>query len=117
MTPALATAFENAPYTPVTGTAFQIATLLVAEPDNQTVGDAHYQEQGIFQITLMYPLQVGTATVMARAELIRTTFKRGNTFTSGGVRVVVTKTPEVSAGRIDGYYFSVPVRIRWQAFI
>jgi hypothetical protein len=117
MTPALPTVWENTPYTPVVGTPYQQAWLLPATPDNPTLGDGFYREQGIFQITLMYPLQAGSAAAAARAELIRTTFKRGTSMVSGAVTVRIDKTPEISSGRVDGDRFAVPVKIRWFAGI
>lgn len=117
MSPALATAWENVDYVPVTGTPYQAAYVLAAEPDNPTMGDAFYREQGIFQISLFYPIQVGTAAAEARAELIRTTFKRGTSFTSGTVTVQIEKTPEISPGRVDGDRWHIPVKIRWFAGI
>lgn len=113
ITPALATVWENTPYTPVSGTAYQNVWLLPAQPGNPTMGDGFYREQGILQINLMYPLQAGTATAAARAELIRTAFKRGTSMTSGGITVKIDSTPEISQGRVDGDRWSVPVKIRW----
>ena len=117
MTPALATAWENDDYTPVVGTPYQAAYVMPAEPDNVTLGDDYYREQGIFQVSLFYPLQVGTATAEARAELIRTAFKRGVSMTSGAVTVIVDKTPEIPAGRRDGDRWHIPIKIRWFAGI
>jgi hypothetical protein len=117
MTPSLPTSWENVPYTPVAGTAYQQAWLLPATPDNPTLGTEHYREQGIFQISLMYPLQAGTATAAARAQLIRTTFKRGTSMVSGTVTVRIATTPEISPGRVDGDRFSIPVKIRFFADI
>lgn len=115
ITPALSTAWENVPFTPVPGTAYQRAFLLPATPSNPTMGDGFYREQGIFQITLMYPLQAGTLTAATRAELIRTAFKRGTSMVSGGVTVRIETTPEISQGRVDGDRWSVPVKVRWFA--
>jgi len=114
---ALATAWENVDYTPVADTPYQVAYVLPAEPANPTMGDDYYQEQGIFQISLFYPLQAGTAVAEARAQLIRTTFKRGTSMTSGGVTVRVDKTPEIGRGRVDGDRWHIPVKIRWFAGI
>jgi len=113
ITPALATAWQNAPYTPVAGTAYQQVFLLPATPSNPTLGDGFYREQGIFQITLMYPIQAGSSAAETRAELIRTAFKRGTSMTSGGVTVKVEATPEISQGRVDGDRWAVPVKVRW----
>lgn len=117
MTPALSTAWENTPYEPQAGTAYQRVTLLAAAPDNSTFGNGYYREQGILQIDLMYPLSDGTAAAAARAELIRAEFKRGTSVVSGGVTVIIEKTPEVSAGRVEGDRWCVPVKVRWYAGI
>ncbi len=117
LSPALATAWENVPYTPVAGTAYQAAYLLTATPENPTMGDEFYRERGIFQITLFYPLQAGTATAAARAESIRTLFKRGTSITSGGITVIIETTPEIAQGRVDGDRWALPIKIRWFAGI
>ena len=117
ITPELSTAYENVPFTPVTGTAYQAAYLMPATPANPTMGDGYYREQGIFQVTLMYPLQAGPKTAADRAELIRAAFKRGTTLTSGTVSVIIERTPEIGQGRVDGDRWALPVKIRWYAGI
>ena len=117
MTPSLSTAWENVPFTPVTGTPYQMVFLLPATPANPTMGDGYYREQGIFQVTLMYPLQAGPKTAADRAELIRAAFKRGTSMTSGGITTIVERTPEIGQGRVDGDRWALPVKIRWYAGI
>ena len=117
ISPAISTAYENVPFTPVTGTPYQRAYLMPATPANPTMGDGYYREQGIFQVTLMYPLQAGPKTAADRAELIRTAFKRGTTLTSGTVSVIIERTPEIGQGRVDGDRWALPVKIRWYAGI
>jgi len=117
MTPTLSTAWENVPFTPVTGTPYQRAYLMPATPANPTMGDGYYREQGIFQVSLMYPLQAGPKTAADRAELIREAFKRGTSMTSGGITTIVERTPEIGQGRVDGDRWALPVKIRWYAGI
>lgn len=117
ITPAISTAWENVAFTPVAGTAYQACFTLRAEPDNATMGDGYYRERGIFQINLFYPVGAGPATAEARAELIRAAFKRGTTLTSGSVKVIVERTPEVGHGRADGDRWMIPVKVRWFAGI
>lgn len=116
MSPALSTAWENAVFQPVADTPYQQVHVLFATPSNPEYGSRH-QELGYVQVKLMYPLQVGTSTVAARADLIRNTFKRGSSFTSGTVTVVVNKTPEVSPGSVEGDRYAVPVKISFFANI
>ncbi len=117
MTPALATSWENLPYTPVAGTPYQAAYVMPATPDNVTMGDGYYREQGIFQISLFYPINAGAGVAAARAQLIRTQFKRGTSMTSGSVTVRISRTPEIGQGRVDGDRWHLPVKIQWFAGI
>ena len=114
MSPALSTAFENVPFVPVAGTPYQQVHVLFATPSNQEMGD-RYQELGYMQVKLMYPLSVGTSTIAARAMLIRSTFKRGNTFASGGITTMITDTPEIVPGGVEGDRFAVVVKAKFVA--
>lgn len=117
MSPALITAWENNPFTPpASNVPYQKSFVLSATPENLEYGSS-YLENGIFQVTLMYPLQTGTAAVAARAELLRTIFNRGASFINSGVTVRITRTPEISAGTVEGDRFALPVKIRFSAFI
>lgn len=115
MSPALATAWENVDYSPVEGTPYQAVFLLPAEPDNPEMGRLA-REQGILQISLRYPLGAGAATAQARAELIRTTFYRGASFTASGVTTTIERTPHILPGRVEEDRFVIPVRIRFYAY-
>jgi len=117
MSPALDTAWENFKYEPITGTPYQAAFVMPATPENPTLGGDRYREKRIFQSSLFYPLDVGTGVAEARAELIKTTFKRGTSMISGTVTVRIDRTPDISAGRVDGDRWHIPVKIRWFAGI
>ncbi len=114
MSPALATQYENAPFTPTPGTAYQAVALLTAQPRNDEVSASHV-EQGLFQITLRYPQNTGPAAAAARANLIRATFYRGASFTSGSVTVTVNRTPEILPAFTEGDRYVVPVRVPFEA--
>lgn len=117
MTPAIATAWENNAFAPpASSTPYQAAFVLWGTPDNPEMG-ASYFEQGIFQVSLFYPLQAGTSAAATRAGLLRALFRRGASFTNSGVVVTVRSTPEVSAGTVDGDRWFVPVKVRFSAFI
>lgn len=115
MSPALSTAYENFPYKPELGVDFQSAVLFPATPDNTTLGDGYYMERGIFSVTLHYAVENGSAAATTRAELIKALFKRGASFTSGGVTTVVEKTPQIGNGQVDDGRWVLPIRIRYYA--
>lgn len=112
MTPSIAHAWENAPYAPVAGTPYARVTLLLAQPANAEIGPG-YTEQGFMQVDLAYPLDKGPAQAANRAELIRTTFHRGASFTASGATVNIERTPEIMPGRVEDDRYVVPVRIRF----
>lgn len=116
ISPAVSTAYENAPFTPVAGTAFQQATLLPAEPENREIGPA-YTERGIFAVNLFYPKDKGSKDALARGAAIREKFKYGASFSGGGVTVNIIGTPEIGPARAEDDRFMVPVRIRWHSRI
>lgn len=111
--PPISTAYQNFGFTPVTGQPYQDVYLLPAEPNNWAMGDGSRQERGIFQINLQYPAGEGSAAAGARAELIRSLFRRGASFTKDGITVQIERTPEIGDGRADNGRWMVPVRIRW----
>lgn len=116
MSPSLSTAWENVPFTPIAGTAYQRAYLLFSDPNNQEYG-SNYQEIGILQIDLNYPLMTGPSASDTRIELIRATFKRGNSFTNSGVIVTINRTPSVHPAYVAGDRYIRPVKIRFYANI
>ena len=115
--PSLATAYENTPFAPAVGTAYQRVTLLLAEPANDEIGGGIYREEGFLQVDLAYPLDAGPKAATERAELLRTTFHRGASFTALGVTVNIERTPEIAPGRVEEDRFVLPVRIRFYAHI
>ena len=114
ITPALATAWQNVQFTPVNGVPYQRVTLLLAEPDNQEL-TASFNEVGFFQIDLCYPQLTGSAAAEARAELLRNTFKRGQSF--GVSDILITHTPEVKPAYQESDRYIITVRVRFNAFI
>lgn len=115
MTPALDTAWENAAFKPVVGRPHQRVYLLPAEPDNPSIGQGLVRLAGLFQVSLFYPIGTGRAAILARAEAIRTRFKRGTTITQTSVTVHVPTTPSIGAATADGEFYSVVVRVPYRA--
>lgn len=119
ITPALATAWPNVAFKPPTDAAipWQRADVLFAGPDDLEMGSTYHREQGVFLVSLFYPLQIGNNLALARAELLRSVFFRGASFTIEGVVVTIVQTPEIPAGSVEGDRWVIPVRIRFYANI
>lgn len=116
LTPAMATAYENATFTPVTGVAYQRINMLVNRPVDHAVTMDVTEQRGIFQVSLFYPQGTGRGAAQARAELIKALFKPPLTLTNGAVKVEINKTAHIGGGMPDGDRWMVPVSIYWQSF-
>jgi hypothetical protein len=119
ITPALTTAWENASFKPINEVPYQLVNLLFATPENPAIGGSGSttlsHQRGFLQVSLMYPLQAGTAAVDTRAALIKTTFKRGISLTNAGQVVVIRNTPEVTPGVRDNDRWRIAVKIPFYA--
>ncbi|PHY18490.1 phage tail terminator-like protein [Caulobacter sp. BP25] len=100
MTPPLATAWENAAFSPTADTPYQRVAMAFAKPLNSEYGRG-FQERGYMRIDLVYPGGQGVSAVAARADLIRATFFRGATFTANGFATTIAGTPAILPGVND----------------
>ena len=116
LTPALATAYENVAFTPVAGTPYQRVNLMRAQPANPEAG-RFQQMQGIFQVTLEYPQNVGPSAAETRAKAVADWFYRTLSLTASGVTVTINRASYIMAGFVDGDRWAVPVRIFYLANI
>lgn len=117
MAPAVLTAWENNPFVPPASTVpYQQVFVLFATPDNREAGVV-YTEIGYMQVSLKYPLDVGSSAAMARAIMLRNTFKKANSFSNSGVTVIIDKTPAIVNGTVDVDRWSLPVKIPFHADI
>ena len=116
ISPAIATVFENTPYTPVVDTPYQQVWFVGFIPSNPEYGASH-QLKGYCQIDLMYPLLNGSGIALTRAELIKSVFKYKSTFIADGISVNICETPEISSGRNDGDRWKVCVKIYYSAWV
>lgn len=111
----LATEYENVPYTPVAGTPYQSLNLLLNDPINAELS-RRYQEQGYLQVTLRYPVGMGKADALAKAQAIRDWFYRGLSLAYSDVIVTISATPMIGAAQIDdGNRYMLPVKIPFTA--
>lgn len=110
-------AWEGVAFEPVAGVPYQKVNALYATPQNPTMGGGHTRETGYIQISLYYPTNLGTVDVLTRAELIRSTFPRGASFSNGGVVVSIDNTPAILPGVVESETYAMAVMIPYRAEI
>lgn len=112
MSPAISTSWENSEFTPASGVPYQAVFLRLANPENIEFGPVHRQP-GVLFVNLFYPAKTGTLAAATRAQLIQDTFKRGNTYSSGLINVIISKTPYIGNGARDDDRWIIPVSIEF----
>lgn len=115
ITPALDTVFENTPYTPTKGVAWQAVHVLPAPTQNPTLGDQHHREVGEFQVSLNYPPNAGSQAANARAQLIRETFPRGLSMAVGTLRLLIDQTPYLLRAQQSPNWYFLAVAVPYTA--
>lgn len=116
LTPAIGLATENKTFTPVANTPYQRISHLPNTPVDHAITLDVTEDRGIFQVSLMYPLDGGRVPADTRAQAIRDLFKPPLVLTEGAAKVQILKTPAIAGGFQDGDRWHVPVSISWQAF-
>lgn len=118
------TAYENATFDPSEKLTdedmfYQRAYLLPAASRSPTLGGTTelVEEKGIFQVSIYYRPDEGTAGARARAEAIRAHFPRGLTLTSGGVSVQIQQRASVGPAMSSDGWYVVPVSIPYFCYV
>jgi len=112
--PTIATAYENAPFTPTNGVPYQELTLLPSYNDSEYINDKQYVSYGLVQITIKYPTTKGAKDVLDRVKLYMNNFVRGDTLTNGGINIKIKSTPiAVNLGTIgDRYVYAISINYK-----
>jgi len=108
-------AWEGVNFKPFAGVPMQRVNLIWSQPQNPSYGDNLARESGFMQVTLYYPLGFGTHDVLTRAQLIKSTFPRGHSFSNNGITVHIDGTAEIMGGVPLEEHYVVPVRIPFWA--
>ena len=105
---------ENTRITPGANEPWVRSTFLPARTFMQSIGITGTNTlHGMLQIDLFYPIDKGTATSNAMADLVIAAFPRGLQLSSLGMTVICELSWREAASRIEQYY-STPVVVKWR---
>lgn len=114
ISPVIATAYENVPFTPTNNVPYQELSLLPSYNDSEYINDKQYISYGLVQITLKYPTTKGSKDILDRVKLYMNNFVRGDTLTNGGISIKIRSTPvAVNLGTIgDRYVYAISINYK-----
>lgn len=112
---AFPTAWENRPFEPVEGQAFQRVFFIPNSPVDHGIAFDVKEWRGLFQISLMYPLLEGRGPAQQRAELLAAHFAPYQELVNGAMKTMVYASPDIGPGSADDTRWVVPVTVYWRA--
>lgn len=110
LSPALPTAYEGVAFTAPDG-LYQRCQFMIASPDDPVFPAGYHRERIQFQVFVVGKVGVGTAEVITRAELIRSSFYKGKTMIESGTRIHILETPQISGTMVTNERIVCPVLI------
>ena len=116
ITSPLPTAWENVPYTPTVGTAWQRVRLLVNDPVDYAVTSDVIEQRGFLEVLIFYPQNAGTSAAATRAQAIADRFAPVQTLTSGSAKVEILGRSRIGTGIATDDWYAIPMSVPWRSF-
>lgn len=107
-------AWQNVPFTPVTGETYLRVFLLPALTDSQDLEGKHRAYTGIFQINIVCPAGTGSKLVEDIAEELESLFPLNLRMATTSGPVLVYTPMSVGPALPDGGTFTLPVWCRYR---
>ncbi|WP_426269143.1 phage tail terminator-like protein [Dyella kyungheensis] len=112
--PALQVAFENVPFTPPAG-AYLRGFLLPARTSSQDLAGAHREYSGVYQVSVVAPLNAGPGAAEGIADELATLFPLNQRIAVPGLTLQIVTPVTAAQGAPDSVSFIVPVSFEYRA--
>lgn len=110
-------AWEDVPFTPVTGQPYLRVRHLSNTPRELAFSGGPAELVGILQVDAVYPAGQGKVEAKGLAGQVADLFAPIQSLQTPAYRVDLLKTPAIASGMPDGEgWYTVPVSIQWRAF-
>jgi hypothetical protein len=116
-TPALRVAYENAPFTPVTGETYLAPALLPAQTESEDLQGVLRTYLGVFQVLVSAPINSGPGAAMGVADELAALFTNNLRLTVSGLTVQQITPASVAPALQDESRYIVPVSFTYRADI
>lgn len=113
--PALVVVWENVPYNPAQGQTYLRAFLLPAPTQSDDLAGAHRARLGVFQVSIVVPINQGPGAATAIADELNTLFPVNGRYTSSLVTTQIITPASPSPAFQDGATYIVPVSIGYRS--
>lgn len=115
-TPVLRVAWENSPFTPLQAETYLRAFVLPADTEGLDLSGTVRGFVGVFQVSIVIPLNVGTRAAALIVDEIATLFPVNGRYTSGSVTTQIITPASAAVGFQDEASYLVPVSFEYRAY-
>lgn len=116
--PVLEIAWPNLTFAPAAAAYLRVDNLRNATDRILIANDAPHRQQGIYQVTVMSPIDEGEVDPLEIGGLVADHFAAGTRLAFDGGQVRIDKRPDVASLRNGaGDRWMVPVSVSWLAFV
>lgn len=105
-TPAIKIAYENVSFTPPTGRYLR-CFMLPASTDSETLDGTHRNYSGVFQVSIVVPLNQGSAEALVIASAIDALYPV--TFVQDSLRITMTRPMGIRPGQVEENMYVLPI--------
>jgi len=112
ITPSVPIGYEAVVFDPPVDAMYQRCQFRIDTPSDPSLPVGFHREEVQLQVFVCDIKGHGTATAIARGELIRDTFKRGTSMIEGNARIRILGTPQIGSAFISNDRVIVPVMIQ-----
>lgn len=113
--PAFQVAYENVALNPQPAATYLRAFLLPAETGADDLAGVHRRFSGVFQVSVVIPVGVGSGPAAAVAAGLDGIFSPATPLVRSGVRIFITGPVSVAPGITEPDRFVVPISVRYRA--
>ena len=115
---ALPIAVQNVSFTPPNNKKFLRVDFIPNRVDRlEIASDGAHQMRGLLQVSVMWPLTVGTDAPLDISGAIVSAYPTDLTLWDGDLRVRVYERPAVAGVIVEDQRVMIPVTILWEAFV
>jgi hypothetical protein len=111
----LSVTWENVPADPAQGATYLRAFLLPAPTRSEDLAGAHRSFLGVFQVSVVCPVNVGPGVAVGIADEIAAHFPVNGRYTSGSVTVQIVQPASIAPALMEPDAYIVPVSIAYRA--
>jgi hypothetical protein len=103
------------PSDPADGATYVRAFLLPADTVSADLAGAHRAFSGVFQVSIVSPLNAGPGAALTLADSLAAQFPLNGRYTSGAITVQITTPVSIAPAVQDEHTYTVPAYFQYRA--